>query len=137
MRYHELTENRPSRRTIVGSRERLCLGPAVMRDAANTQSIPLVIRLLAAVYRELDLRIGHGGPDAMIDINDAWVRFPEPFDETGDISEGCRNWIIEAVRDATMRTNLSMCILFQSGPIYVWEGDLVIGGKPPEGGLRL
>lgn len=145
MRYHDLLETRRSRRrTLAALRAPSSLGPEVMQDAPATKTVGLVIRLVPAVYRELSLRIGHGGPDGMIDIDDAWVRFPEPFDEEGEISQHCRNWIIEMVRDASMESGLSMCIVFERGTseckadvIYVWNGDLVIGGRPPEGGLRL
>lgn len=138
MRYRDLSEVRRHRpRTTAPSLIGSTVGAEVMHGAPGTKAIKLIIRLIPAVYRELDLRVGHGGPDAMIDINDAWVRFPEPFDENGDISEHCRKWIVEMVRDASIEIGLSMCILFATGPIYVWDGDLVIGGRAPEGGLWL
>ncbi len=142
MRYHELKNARHV--GIADAPIRPVKLPRV--EEKNTTSKPtryprfvrLIIRLMPAVYRDLDLGITHGDPDAYIDINEAWISFPEPYDTVGDLSEDCRKWIIEMVRDAAMELGLGFCILFDDGPIYVrTDGDLVIGGRAPEGGLRL
>lgn len=101
--------------------------------------VRLIIRLMPSVYKELDLELRHGGPDATIGIHFASVRFTEPYDAEGRISQSCRNWIIMMVRDAALALGLSMCLVFAEDDVVYPEenGDLVIGAKAPQGGLRL
>lgn len=132
MRYHELIETR---------RMPLTTAASPIRTAADLypSSIPLIIRLMPCVYRELTLKIRHGGPDADISIDSARVRFNAPYDDEGRLSPSCRNWIIMMVRDAALALGLSMCLVFaEDDVVYLEEnGDLVTGAKAPKGGLRL
>ena len=126
MRYHDLLETR-SRRPA---------RPLILPEPFHA-SVKLVIRFMPAVYRWIDLKLGHGGPDADISIHAARVRFPEPYDADGVLSCHCRQWILEMVIDEVERLGLSITVVF--GPedaVAVWPGGkLVITTNPPEGGL--
>jgi hypothetical protein len=130
MRYHELLETTSERRPP----ERPLIQPQPFRA-----DVKLVIRFMPAVYRWIDLKLGHGGPDANISIHSAQVRFPEPYDADGALSSHCRQWILEMVRNEVERLGLSICIVF--GPedaVALWPGrELVVSTKPPEGGLLI
>lgn len=102
--------------------------------------IDLVIRFMPAVYRKLPLRIGHGGPDAQVGIEDAEIHFPYPYDAEGEISQDCRQWIIECVGDVAMKLGFAMCVVFKKKTDIVYfkaNGDSFEGSKAPSGGLWL
>ncbi len=92
---------------------------------------------MAAVYRHMPLRVGHGGPDAQIGPHDAAVRFPAPYDQAGRISEDCRRWIIESVADAAVKLGLRMCVAFSDDDIVYLQSDgkSFAGERAPLGGL--
>lgn len=129
MRYHELASD------IAPS---LPQRPLILPEPFRSDT-KLVIRLLPAVYRWLDLSLEHGEPDAEITVASAYVRFPEVYDADGVLSVGCRQWIIKSVQDEVERLGLSICVVF--GPddaVAVWPGGkLVVTSQPPEGGLNI
>ena len=111
-------------------------------DILSTQRprhIPLIIRFLPAIYGERQLRIGHGGPAACMDLSNPWVRFPEPYTEDGLLSEHCIGWIIQCVRDAVEETGISMAlVLADDDVLYFWPGEVLIAAnRAPSGGLWL
>jgi hypothetical protein len=128
MRYPELLGATPS------SPESPLIRPRSFRG-----TVKLVIRLMPAVYRWINLTLRAGEPNAKIRIDRATVSHPEVYDSEGALTPDCRRWIIENVHDVVARIGLRICIVFSANDaIYCWpNGVLVIAPKPPEGGLLL
>lgn len=97
----------------------------------------LFLRIEPFVYRRLNLAIGHGWPDYVIEETVATIRFPEPYDATGNISELCREWIIDCMRCAAPKLGMRMCVQFKLGDYaYVDEsGDDHWSPTGPSGGV--
>jgi hypothetical protein len=128
MRYHELSKPNvpPPARPLRHARQ-------------SDGEIKLVIRLLPSVYRWRHVDVLKGEPHAEIGVDTARGSHPQPYDHDGELTRGCRKWIIEAVHDAVERLGLSICIVFaEDDAIYCWpEGVLVVSSRPPKGGLLL
>lgn len=75
------------------------------------QRLAITTRLMATIYpsRVVDLQIGE--PFASITPTSAMIRFPEPFDENG-LTEACRSFIIDAVRQAITRDGLHRSVIW-------------------------
>ncbi len=96
----------------------------------------LFLRYGPFIYRRLNLTIGHGWPDSLLSVTVAGIRFPEPYDADGNISELCREWIIDTMRSAAPKLGMRMCVEFKMGDYaYVDEsGDDHWSPEGPSGG---
>lgn len=67
--------------------------------------LPLTInvRLIPAVYTQVTVELKKGPSAAQIGIASATICHPTLRDETGDISDACRSYIVEQVRAACAR----------------------------------
>lgn len=98
--------------------------------------LPLIIRYMPAVYGARELRIGHGGPEARIDRDAPWIRFPEPYSRGGHLSEDCIQWIIASVQNAVDRSLLRMAIILDDHALYFSPDESVrVSMNLPSGGL--
>jgi hypothetical protein len=63
---------------------------------------------------------------AEVRVSHSNFRFPCPFDENGDLTKGCRTWIVEAVRSAIQRDGLKRWITWPDLAVTSFAGvDLV------------
>jgi len=101
-------------------------------------TLQLVVRLMAAVYSRLPIEIVAGPEHADITLQGARVSYPEPFDTGGMITKPCLNWIIEAVKTASAKLRLRMCIVADDAALYVEpSGRTVASTTKPAGGIEI
>lgn len=80
------------------------------------QRLGITTRLMTCVYpwRPIDLDVGE--PHATVTRDHAIIRFPEPFDPNGELTDACRAFIVEAVKAAIERDGLRRNITWPDPP---------------------
>ena len=64
---------------------------------------------------------------AEVRVSHSNFRFPCPFDRNGEVIEGCRTWIVEAVRGAIQRDGLRRWVTWPNLAVTSFVGvDLVV-----------
>ena len=96
-----------------------------------------MVRLIAGVYQreEIDIRVGE--PEVRIGYRQSYVCHPEPYSETGAISPGCRELLVQAVLTAVQKRRLRMCLVWARDACTFCERDgvTVDSKEPPSGGV--
>lgn len=102
------------------------------------RSLQLVVRLMPAVYSRLPIKIVLGPEHADITLQGAHVKFPEPFNTGGMIGEPCFQWIVQAVKSASAKLRLPMCIVADDVAFYVKpDGQTLASTTKPAGGIEI
>lgn len=100
----------------------------------------IVVRLMAAVYQREPIRIMQG-PHARARIapGHCFVVHPNPLDTRGSLTEECRGFLIEAVRNAVTTTRFRMCLVWAptSCSFVEPDGSVRDSSEPPSGGFPL
>jgi hypothetical protein len=124
------------RRRIAAGRQPIVFPPP--RPVEVPPDYPyIVVRVIAGVYQREDIAIEEGEPCIHIGHRCSYVRHPEPFTDTGQISPGCREFLIRGVLDAVQRFRLRMCLVWARGACTFCErdGTALDSNDPPSGGF--
>jgi len=97
----------------------------------------IVVRLMSAIYQREDLTIEEGEPCVFIGHRCSYVRHPAPFTDTGEISPGCRELLVQGVLGAVQRGRFRMCLVWARNSCTFCERDGVTrdSNEPPSGGF--
>lgn len=85
--------------------------------------VGITTRVMPAAFKHQMLHIEDGEPCADINLDHAGIRFPEPFDEQGEPTFTCRQWIVEAVRQTIQRTGRKMWITWPDRSFTSFPGE--------------
>lgn len=97
----------------------------------------LVIRLMSAVYQREPIEIRQGVPCVHIGHRSTYIQHPSPLTPEGQVSEDCRQLLMQGVSEAVKRLKHRMCVVWKSGVCSYVEADGTIteSGEPPSGGV--
>ena len=112
--------------------------PAVPDSAPVAEGFPyLVVRLMAGVYQREEIAIRVGEPHVEVGFRSSYVRHPEPFTATGEISPGCRELLVRAVLAAVQKGRFRMCLVWARDACTFCErdGTTLDSNQPPSGGF--
>ncbi|MFN3677798.1 MAG: hypothetical protein ACK4TC_17710 [Sphingomonas pseudosanguinis] len=82
----------------------------IARPAIQRPTIGLTIRVMPAVFKWQPVVIEPGEPRAQINLTHAAFRYPDPFDSDRNPTPACRDFVMQAVRDAARRDARKMWI---------------------------
>ena len=95
--------------TFAAWSRRTVLSP-IARPAIQRPTIGLTIRVMPAVFKWQPVVIEPGEPRAQINLTHAAFRYPDPFDSDHSPTPACRDFVMQAVRDAARRDARKMWI---------------------------
>ncbi|MCT8004075.1 hypothetical protein NZL82_19650, partial [Sphingomonas sanguinis] len=82
----------------------------IARPAIQRPTIGLTIRVMPAVFKWQPVVIEPGEPRGQINLTHAAFRYPDPFDSDRNLTPACRDFVMQAVRDAARRDARKMWI---------------------------
>jgi hypothetical protein len=104
----------------------------IARPTIQRPPIGLTIRAMPAVFKWQPVVIEPGEPRALIDLTHAAFRYPDPFDGDRKPTPACRDFVIQAVRDAARRDARTMWITWPDRGSTAFIGpDLTPTHQPP------
>lgn len=99
----------------------------------------LVVRIMAAVYQHERIAVREGEPSVAISPQKTYVQYPEPITDDGRLSDDCRTLLLNAVKEAVMRTKFRMSVVWGEGDASYVEpdGSIQQSSSTPSGGVQL
>ena len=85
----------------------------------SVHNVELVIRLMPAVYSRLPVEIVAGPQEADISFQAVRLSFPQPFNLDGSITEALFEWLVEMVKEASVKIQRRMSIVVGDLAVYV------------------
>lgn len=104
----------------------------VARPMIQSATIGLSIRVMPAMFKWQPVVIEPGEPRALINLTHAAFRYPDPFGRDSDPTPACRDFVVQAVRDAARRDARKMWITWPDRSSTAFVGpDLMPTYQPP------
>lgn len=108
------------------------VGPQLWRSRIPNP-VRISIRAAPAVVAWHAPRIEVGEPSAEIGVSASTVRYPDAFDDVGELTPPCRDWITQAVRAAILRDGLKRWVTWPDLAVTSFPGaNLTPNHRPPQ-----
>lgn len=104
----------------------------------SVQKVELVVRLMPAIYSRLPVEIVEGPPEADISFQAVRISFPQPFDLDGSITEALFEWLVEKVKEASVKFQRRMSIVAGTLAVYIeLDGRVITSTTLPQSDVEL